>query len=157
MFASAFKLSWKCGKNDAYAKDFFTVMRTWENQVNKIIMATLFSMLACSFRVGAEEAQMTRLSKITVDADHLPAYRDELAEEVRASMALEPGVLSLYAVFDKEDPTRLTILEIYASREAYEQHLKSPHFLKYKNGTLHMVKSLELVDVDPLLPELNIK
>lgn len=157
MFASAFKLSWKCGKNDAYAKDFFTVMRTRENQVNKIIMATLFSMLACSFRVGAEEAQMTRLSKITVDADHLPAYRDELAEEVRASMALEPGVLSLYAVFDKEDPTRLTILEIYASREAYEQHLKSPHFLKYKNGTLHMVKSLELVDVDALLPELKIK
>ena len=157
MFASAFKLRWKCGKNDACAKDFFTVMRTWENQVNKIIMATLFSMLACSFRVGAEEGQMTRLSKITVDADHLPAYRDELAEEVRASMALEPGVLSLYAVFDKEDPTRLTILEIYASREAYEQHLKSPHFLKYKNGTLHMVKSLELVDVDPLLPELKIK
>lgn len=157
MFASAFKLSWKCGKNDASAKDFFTVMRTGETQVNKIIMATLFSMLACSFRVGAEEAQMTRLSKITVDADHLPAYRDELAEEVRASMALEPGVLSLYAVFDKEDPTRLTILEIYASREAYEQHLKSPHFLKYKNGTLHMVKSLELVDVDALLPELKIK
>lgn len=157
MFASAFKLSWKCGKNDACAKDFFTVMRTWETQVNKIIMATLFSMLACSFRVGAEEAQMTRLSKITVDADHLPAYRDELAEEVRASMALEPGVLSLYAVFDKEDPTRLTILEIYASREAYEHHLKSPHFLKYKNGTLHMVKSLELVDVDALLPELKIK
>lgn len=157
MFASAFKLSWKCGKNDAYVKDFFTVMRTWENQGNKIIIATLFSMLACSFRVGAEEAQMTGLSKITVDADHLPAYRDELAEEVRASMALEPGVLSLYAVFDKEDPTRLTILEIYASREAYEHHLKSPHFLKYKNGTLHMVKSLELVDVDPLLPELKIK
>lgn len=100
---------------------------------------------------------MTRLSMITVNAEHLPAYRDALAEEVRASMEIEPGVLSLYAVFDKEDPTRLTILEIYASRQAYEQHVKSPHFLKYKNGTLHMVKSLELVDVDPLLPELKIK
>jgi quinol monooxygenase YgiN len=117
----------------------------------------LISMLACSFSVGAEEAQMTRLSKLTVNAEYLPAYRDALAEEVRASMELEPGVLSLYAVFEKEDPTRLTILEIYASRQAYEQHVKSAHFLKYKNGTLHMVKSLELVEVDPLLPELKIK
>lgn len=157
MFASAFTVSWKWGKNDAHAKEFFTVMRTREDQVNKIIVATLLSMLACSFSVGAGETQMTRLSKITVDADYLPAYRDALSEEDRASMALEPGVLSLYAVFDKEDPTRLTILEIYASREAYEQHVKSPHFLKYKNGTLHMVKSLELVDVEPLLPELKIK
>ena len=121
------------------------------------LIGIFISMAACAFNVGAEEAQMTRLSKITVHADHLPAYRAALAEEVRASMALEPGVLSLYAVFDKEEPTRLTILEIYASRQAYEQHVKSSHFLKYKNGTLHMVKSLELVDVDPLLPELKIK
>ncbi|WP_258317531.1 putative quinol monooxygenase [Stenotrophomonas rhizophila] len=125
--------------------------------MNKILIGTFIGMLTCAFSAGAEEAQMTRLSKITVDADHLPAYRAALAEEVRASMALEPGVLSLYAVFDKEEPTRLTILEIYASRQAYEQHVKSSHFLKYKNGTLHMVKSLELVDVDPLLPELKIK
>lgn len=125
--------------------------------MKKMIIGTLISMLAVPFSVGAQEVQMTRLSKITVNADHLPAYRDALAEEVRASMKLEPGVLSLYAVFDKEDPTRLTILEIYASRQAYEQHVKSSHFLKYKSGTLHMVKSLELVDVDPLLPELKIK
>ncbi|MDN8660618.1 putative quinol monooxygenase [Stenotrophomonas indicatrix] len=125
--------------------------------MKKMIIGTLISMLAVPFSVGAQEVQMTRLSKITVNADHLPAYRDALAEEVRASMELEPGVLSLYAVFDKEDPTRLTILEIYASRQAYEQHVKSSHFLKYKSGTLHMVKSLELVDVDPLLPELKIK
>jgi len=125
--------------------------------LKRILIGTLIGMAACSSSAGAEELQMTRLSKITVNADHLPAYRVALAEEVRASMELEPGVLSLYAVFDKDDPTRLTILEIYASRQAYEQHVKSPHFLKYKNGTLHMVKSLELVDVDPLLPELKIK
>ena len=125
--------------------------------MKKMIIGTLISMLAGPVSIGAQEVQMTRLSKITVNADHLPAYRDALAEEVRASMELEPGVLSLYAVFDKEDPTRLTILEIYASRQAYEQHVKSSHFLKYKSETLHMVKSLELVDVDPLLPELKIK
>ncbi|WP_369348313.1 putative quinol monooxygenase [Stenotrophomonas sp. JAG2] len=125
--------------------------------MNKAMWGISICLIALSFSARAEEAQMTRLSKITVDAAHLPAYREALAEEVRASMALEPGVLSLYAVFDKEDPTRLTILEIYANRQAYEAHVKSPHFLAYKSGTLHMVTSLELVDVDPLLPALKIK
>lgn len=59
--------------------------------MKKMIIGTLISMLAGPFSVGAQEAQMTRLSKITVNADHLPAYRDALAEEVRASMELEPA------------------------------------------------------------------
>ena len=58
MFAPALTVSWKCERNDAYAKDFFIVMRTWEDQVNKIIIATLFGMAACSFSVGAEETQI---------------------------------------------------------------------------------------------------
>ena len=40
---------------------------------------------------------------------------------------------------------------------AYESHLQTPHFRKYKQGTLSMVRELELVDVEPLIPELKIK
>lgn len=42
------------------------------------------------------------------------------------------------------------ILEIYASRDAYDAHIKSPHFQKYKRSTLEMVKSLRLVDMAAL-------
>ena len=38
-----------------------------------------------------------------------------------------------------------------------ESHLQTPHFRKYKQGTLSMVRELELVDVNPLLPGLKIK
>ena len=48
-------------------------------------------------------------------------------------------------------------LGTWGSEAAYRQHLKTEHFLKYKQGTLHMVKSLELVDCDPLVPEMLIK
>ena len=47
-------------------------------------------------------------------------------------------------------PCRITILETYASREAYESHIASPHFQKYKRETLHMVKALVLSDQTPL-------
>ena len=44
-----------------------------------------------------------------------------------------------------------------ASREAYDKHIASAHFQKYKQGTLHMVKSLELTDQTPLNPDNRIK
>lgn len=58
----------------------------------------------------------------------------------------------MYAVSEKENPCKVTILETYASREAYEKHITSEHFQKYKQGTLHMVKSLVLSDQTPLNP-----
>ena len=103
------------------------------------------------------ENNLVRLSKITVDPDRLDDYNAFLKEEIEASMRLEPGVLALYATAEKEAPHKVTILEIYADREAYEKHLETPHFQKYKQGTLKMVKKLELVDTTPLIPGLKIK
>ena len=100
---------------------------------------------------------LVRMSKITVDPARLEAYNAFLKEEIEASMRLEPGVLALYATAEKDVPHKVTILEIYADRAAYERHLQTPHFQKYKQGTLSMVKELELVDVKPLIPGLKIK
>lgn len=86
--------------------------------------------------------KLVRLSKITVDPAQTDAYNAFLKEEIEASMRLEPGVLTLYATAEKDAPNRVTILEIYADQTAYESHLKTPHFLKYKQGTLAMVKEL---------------
>ncbi len=78
-------------------------------------------------------------------------------EEIEASVRLEPGVLTLYAVAEKDNPTHITILEIYADTNAYKAHLQTPHFIKYKTGTQEMVKSLELVETTPLIPDMKIK
>ncbi|WP_255417229.1 putative quinol monooxygenase [Proteiniphilum sp. X52] len=66
------------------------------------------------------------------------------------SLAEEPGVLCLFATQMKEDNNSFRILEIYASQEAYQHHIQTAHFQKYKQGTLHMVKSLKLQDLTPL-------
>ena len=52
------------------------------------------------------------------------------------------------AVADKSSPTDITILEIYADTAAYEVHITTAHFKKYKETVKDMVKSLELVDVN---------
>ena len=100
---------------------------------------------------------MVRLAKLEIDSAQLENYKTFLKEEIETSVKVEAGVLTLYAVFEKEHPTRVTILEIYADTTAYKSHIQTPHFLKYKNGTLNMVKSLQLIAVDPLIPKMKIK
>ena len=39
---------------------------------------------------------------------------------------------------------------LYGSDYPYEHHIQTAHFQKYKQGTLHMVKSLKLQDLTPL-------
>lgn len=99
---------------------------------------------------------IVRLSKIEVYPEHLEEYMKYATEVGEVSLRTEPGVLTMYAVREKENPNRITILETYASREAYEFHIVSEHFQKYKQGTLHMVKKLTLSDQTPLNPANNV-
>ena len=91
---------------------------------------------------------MIRISEIEIDSSYLKEYNNILQEESRASVQLEPGVSAIYPMYQKQKPTQIRILEIYANREAYESHLKTPHFQKYKTSTVKMVRSLKLVDMD---------
>ena len=95
---------------------------------------------------------IVRLSKIEVYPQHLDEYMKFAVEVGEISLRTEPGVLTMYAVQDKENPCLVTILETYVSQAAYQSHVASPHFQKYKQGTLHMVKSLQLCDQTPLNP-----
>ena len=116
-------------------------------------------LLALSFgSVAAQEkSQMVRLAKIVVDPAQLEYFKAALKEEIETSVRVEPGVLTLYAVAEKDNPTHITILEIYANTGAYKAHLQTPHFIKYKASTKEMVKSLELMETVPLVPEMKIK
>ncbi len=113
-------------------------------------MKYLLAFIIFSFNnVSAQtKDMMIRISEIEVDSNYLKEYNAILQEESRASVQLESGVIAIYPLYQKENPTQIRILEIYASREAYEAHLKTPHFQKYKTTTLKMVKSLKLVDMD---------
>lgn len=101
-------------------------------------------------KLPMEADGIVRLSKIEVYPEHLEEYMKYAAEVGEVSLRTEPGVLTMYAVSEKDNPCHVTILETYANREAYEKHIASPHFRKYKEGTLHMVKSLTLSDQTPV-------
>ncbi len=113
-------------------------------------MKYLLAFIIFSFNnVSAQtKDMMIRISEIEVDSTYLKEYNSILQEESRASVQLEAGVIAIYPLYQKENPAQIRILEIYANRKAYEEHLKTPHFQKYKTTTLKMVKSLKLIDMD---------
>ena len=95
---------------------------------------------------------MVRIAELEIETDYLDEYLEILKEESEASLRLEPGVICIYPMFQKENPTQIRLLEIYANKEAYESHLKTPHFQKYKTTTAEMVKDLKLIDMEAIDP-----
>lgn len=116
---------------------------------------SLLSLFFCSIMLlfltqdvdAQTDERMIRLAKIEVDPGQLNAYHAALREQMHTAVKMEPGVLTYYAVADKRDPSKITILEIYADSTAYKKHISTAHFKKYKTTVEHMVKRLELVDV----------
>ena len=107
-------------------------------------------------KTSAEPAatnMIVRIAEIEVYPQYLQEYLAFANEVDRLSVEREPGVVCLYPMQSADDSTQIRILEIYASDEAYQSHLKTDHFLKYKQGTLHMVKSLKLPTMKPLDPK----
>ena|SRR6516165_7157786 len=94
---------------------------------------------------------IVQIAELEIDPSQLESYKALLIEEIEASVRIEPGVLALNAVSVKGSPSQIRILEVYANREAYEAHLLAAHFLKYKAQTADMVRSLNLVQTDPIL------
>ena len=95
---------------------------------------------------------IVRISEIEIFPEHLEAYLRAAATVGAESVRKEPGVICIFPMRQKRNACQIRILEIYASQAAYQSHIASAHFQAYKQGTLHMVKHLDLVDMHPLDP-----
>ena len=126
-------------------------------KTRKVILVGL-PLIACSIfwanrRGYAEPLQnsVVRLAELEIYPDQLDAYKAALKEEIATSIRTEPGVLTLYAVSVKNHPEQIRLFETYRNAASYQAHLQSPHFKKYKERTYQMVKSLNLLETEPIL------
>ena len=101
----------------------------------------------------ATDKLIVRIAEIEVYKRYLQEYLSAAKNVGAQSVATEPGVICIFPMQVKERPNTIRIIEIYRDTDAYQAHLQTPHFLEYKQSTLHMVKSLRLVDTAPLDPD----
>ncbi len=95
--------------------------------------------------------RIVRLAEIEVAPEFLAEYLAYAKEVGETSVKKETGVLTLFSMQSKEDPCKIYILEIYTDKEAYQSHIQTAHFKKYKESTAKMVKSLKLIDTKPMV------
>lgn len=127
-------------------------MRSKTLAVLGLSMFSCYLLLASRPSFGQSlQGRVVRLAELEIDAAQLDRYKSALREEIEASIRLEPGVLTLYSVSIKDHPTQIRLFEMYSSQAAYEAHLQTSHFKKYKSETAGMVKSLTLLETDPIL------
>lgn len=93
---------------------------------------------------------IVHIAELEIDPNQIDAYCTLLSEEIETSVRIEPGVLFLYALSIKGSPDKVRVIEAYADHAAYEAHLTTPHFLKYKTQTADMVRSLRLLETEPI-------
>ena len=116
------------------------------NAKRMLIGIALFSTLFGAVAMGEERPrQHIQIAEIEVDPAQLDNYKAAAAEQIEAAVRLEPGVLVLYSVSNKDNPAHVTVFEIYRDREAYLAHLQAPHFLKYK-ATVEKMVTIAQVD-----------
>lgn len=123
-----------------------------------LILTILFSIrgtriLANEFIQNNNNGMIVRISEIEVYPEYLEEYLGYAKDVAAESVKKEKDVVSIYPMSVIKDNTRIRILEIYKNQDAYKNHIASSHFKKYKEGTLHMVKHLDLVDTYQLCPE----
>lgn len=114
-----------------------------------LIFQSILVFMSAGYQTASAQSQMmVRIAEIELVPAYLEEYKAILEAEAAASLKLEPGVIAIFPMFQKENSAQIRILEIYASKAAYEQHLKTPHFEKYKTSTLRMVNALKLVEME---------
>lgn len=132
-------------------------MRQGKSRLLKIIMIIMTTLAFGSNSFAQDKNLMVRIAKLQIDSAQLENYKAALKLHAETAVRVEPGVLTLYAVYEKDHPTHVTVFEIYADADAYKAHLKTPHFLQYKASTKDMVKSLELIETVPIALETKAK
>jgi len=132
-----------------------SVMNPHSTIFRKTLFSTLLMLLFSFYMIASAQHKdnFVRIARIVVDSAQLDAYNEALKLHAGVAVKEEPGVQMLYAVSEKKQPNHITVFEIYADQSAYESHIKTAHFLKYKATVEGMVKSLELIDVAPIALE----
>lgn len=93
---------------------------------------------------------VVRIAELDIDPALRESFIAAVKEEIEEAVRVEPGVLAIYAVAEKDNPSRLRFFEIYANDAAYRAHLESAHFRTYVETTKSMIRSRALIETLPI-------
>lgn len=117
----------------------------------RTVLGVIGVVLAFSLRAAEEpRAPLVRIAELEIETSQLDAFKEAVKEEMETSVRVEPGVLAIYAVAEKENPSKLRFFEMYTDEAAFKAHIDSPHFRKFRATARDMVVSRKLIETVPV-------
>lgn len=117
-----------------------------------ILGASMLTLFLCGPALTQEmRGSYVRLAELEIDPAQLESFKAAIKEGIEAAVRVEPGVLALHAVSDKDNPALVRVFEVYTNEAAYKTHLETAHFTKFRETTKEMVRSRKLIDADPIV------
>ncbi len=73
------------------------------------------------------------IAPIQIKEGHREEFIEAMLDDAIGSVNNEPGCLRFDVIQDGDDPNRIWLYEIYVDEEAFQEHLKAPHFIKWRD------------------------
>lgn len=86
------------------------------------------------------------IAPLQIKPGFMDRFLAEIIADARGSMDNEPGCLRFDVVADPADANRIWLYEVYKDEPAFQQHTKTPHFIKWRDTTK------DWLDEAPLAP-----
>jgi len=86
---------------------------------------------------------------IDIKSQFKDRFMAEMLDDARGSVRDEPGCLRFDVIQDEKEPNRIYLYEVYADRAAFEVHMTTPHFLKWKHAVQEWLAAPPVVGAGP--------
>jgi quinol monooxygenase YgiN len=112
--------------------------------------AALAFSAASVIRAQSDPRPLIRWADLDVASAQLDGFEAAGRAHGEAVLRTEPGVFAFHAVSEIGNPARVRVFEMYEDAQAYQSHLKQPHFQQFIESTKAMMTGRQLYDMVPV-------
>ena len=73
------------------------------------------------------------IAPIQIKEGHREAFIEAMIDDAKGSIENELGCLRFDVIQDGSDENRIWLYEVYVDEAAFQEHLKAPHFIKWRD------------------------
>ena len=73
-------------------------------------------------------------ASIRIKEGHREPFIEAMLDDAQGSVRDEPGCLRFDVIQDGGDPNTIWLYEVYKDEGAFEAHLQTPHFIKWRDA-----------------------
>lgn len=119
--------------------------------ITAAVVVTSLLTAAGSVAENLPNSPIMRIFEFVVSPENVEAFIAAGRENIVTSVRDEPGVTSIYVSVDKDDPSKIYVVEAYSDEAAYLAHRDTTHFKAFLQAIDGKVVSRRVIETNPMV------